>query len=90
MNRNYIEYGDDGVITIQGQHDVSWFEVRSERNNALTTSDLWMLSDRYDALTTEQQTELTDYRTLLRTLPNDYSTANDAADNFPTPPDWME
>jgi len=88
MNRNYIEYGEGGVITTQGQYDVTWLEVRNERDNALTNSDLWMLADRYAQLTEEQQTELVEFRQALRDLP-DYDTANDAADAFPTPLEWM-
>ena len=36
----------------------------------------------------EQQTELVEYRQALRDI-TDYEEVNDAADNFPTEPEWM-
>ena len=83
--------------------DVNWTEVRLERDEMLRRADIWMLVDRYTTLTDSQKTELTNYRQALRVLPQTYydeddfneetglgsKGANDAADNFPTPPDWM-
>ena len=48
-----------------------------------------MLADRYAQLTEERQTELVEYRQALRDI-TDYEEANDAADNFPTEPDWIK
>jgi len=78
------------VVTdgIESTVDMDWGDIYPIRIAYLIASDLWMLSDRFNALTTEQQTELTTFRQALRDI-TDYDTANDAADNFPTPPDWM-
>lgn len=77
--------------------NVNWGDVLSWRQGYLTTSDLWMLADRYAQLTIEQQEELTTYRQTLRDITDYYDEtdeetqgANAAADNFPTAPDWME
>jgi hypothetical protein len=75
----------DGIITLE---ECDWGFIDAERRMRFRQSDLWMLSDRFNNLTTEQQTELTTYRQALRDI-TDYDTANDAADNFPTLPDWM-
>ncbi len=48
-----------------------------------------MLVDRYNTLTTEQQNELATFRQLLRNITVDYSTPNEAAENFPDPPAWL-
>ena len=96
MDRNVTVFtGTD--ITSQYQQDVTWVDVRSERDEMLRMSDLWMLADRYAALSGAEQTELTDYRQLLRDLPATYydatdedtEGANDAADNFPVAPSWI-
>lgn len=68
--------------------DMDWSDIRSIRDGYLFDTDMWMLADRYNALTSEQQTELTTYRQALRDI-TDYATANEAADNFPQAPDWL-
>lgn len=102
MNRNVIVYDGNEIIQ-QYQEDVDWETVRAERDSMLETTDMWMLTDRYNTLTESQQTELTNYRQTLRDLPSVYfdetdfdeqtglgtKGANEAADNFPTPPDWL-
>lgn len=97
MDRNVTVFtGTD--ITSQHQQDVTWIDVRDERDAFLWASDIWMLADRYAQLTAGEQTELTDYRQALRDLPENYydatdedtEGANDAADNFPVMPTWME
>ena len=54
--------------------DVSWDELRENRNNELKDTDWWALKD----LTMSQAKK--DYRTFLRDMPSNYSTANEAAD----------
>ena len=54
--------------------EVSWEEVRILRNQELSQTDWWALKD----LTMSQAKK--DYRTFLRDLPQNYETANDAAD----------
>jgi len=76
----------NGVITLE---ECDWGFINDERIMRFRQSDLWMISDRFNNLTTEQQTELITYRQALRDI-TDYETANDAADNFPSEPDWMD
>ena len=80
-------YDADGNLTVESI-DVDWDLVRTYRDAWLKESDLWMLIDRYNTLSEEQQTELVEYRQALRDI-TDYEEANDAADNFPTEPEWM-
>ena len=61
--------------------DVDWDHVRSVRNDELAKSDWRAVSDR----TISQAWK--DYRQALRDLPQDYESANDAADNFPQRPE---
>ena len=73
MNRNSTVYdGDEIVESIQ--IDVTWNEVRKARNNALSDSDWRFMSDQ------SPSDEWIAYRVFLRDLPQNYDTANDAAD----------
>jgi phosphoribosylcarboxyaminoimidazole (NCAIR) mutase len=71
----------DGSIIETIQFDVTWVWVRHKRNAALTATDWTAVKDR----TMSQAWK--DYRTALRDLPQDYDSANDAADNWPVMPD---
>jgi len=73
MNRNYTQFHGKEIID-EGQHDVSWKEVRKERDKALTDSDWRAVKDR----TLPYEWKL--YRTFLRDLPGNYDSANEAAD----------
>ena len=61
--------------------DVDWDHVRSVRNDELAKSDWRAVSDRVlpDAWK--------EYRQALRDLPQNFESANDAADNFPQRPE---
>jgi len=61
--------------------DVDWDHVRSVRNDELDKSDWRAVKDRV------LPNEWKDYRQALRDLPQDYESANDAADNFPNRPE---
>ena len=76
------------VVTVIEVGDWEWLEVRHIRDSYLEASDLWMLSDRYTQLTTEQQTELTTYRQELRDI-TEYATANEGFENLPSEPIWF-
>ena len=80
MNRNWAKF-ENGVEIESGTYDVSWEDVRSTRNQALADSDWTAVKDR----TMSQAWK--DYRQALRDLPQDYESANDAADNWPQPPE---
>ena len=80
MNRiEEIYRGQELIETIV--KDVEWKHVRSQRDYELQQSDWRAVKDR----TMPQAWK--DYRQALRDLPQDYQTANDAADNWPVMPD---
>ena len=70
-----------GVLEEESQRDVTWDEVRAERDRELDSTDWRAVKDR----TMSQAWK--DYRKALRDLPQDHETANDAADNWPVMPD---
>ena len=61
--------------------EVSWDQVRAERDKALEDSD-WRAGKDVVLSTAWKE-----YRQALRDLPQDHAEANDAADAFPTPPE---
>ncbi len=73
----------DGVVSYI---DISWREVKSYRDMELSKSD-WRASS--DLILSE---EWKDFRQFLRDLPQNYETANEAADAFTEyekPDGWM-
>jgi len=70
-------------------YDVSWETFRESRNLALLATDVHMLADKYNALTTEQQASITAFRQWSRDATENYETANDAVDNWPQPESWF-
>ncbi len=80
MNRSWTIFDGDEVID-SGSYEVSWDRVRAERDQALADSDWRAVKDR----TMSQAWK--DYRQALRDLPQDHASANDAADNWPQPPE---
>ena len=80
MNRREVIY--DGVeLVSETFHEVSWTQLRSERDAELKHTDWRAVKDR----TMSQAWK--DYRQALRDLPQDHASANDAADNWPSPPE---
>jgi len=78
--RRFLIY--DGTTLLEdGMREVDWAEVRGVRDSELERTDHWALKDRV------MSQEKKDYRQALRDLPQDYDTANDAADSFPVMPD---
>ena len=80
MNRKVTRFAGAEIIE-EYFIDVEWPTIREKRNSALKESDWRAVSDR----TISQ--DWIDYRTALRDLPQNYDTANDAADNWPSPPE---
>ena len=60
--------------------------IRQIRQPLLEETDLWMVVDRYNSLSSERQTELTNYRQVLRDAP---ASADPFNPTFPTKPTWM-
>ena len=80
MDRTFTRYSGSEIVE-QGKYDVTWEQVRKERNQALLDSD-WRAGK--DVVLSNQWKE---FRDLLRTLPQRFDDAGDACDNFPVMPD---
>tara|TARA_B100001758_G_scaffold245977_1_gene260067 strand:- start:1821 stop:2072 length:252 start_codon:yes stop_codon:yes gene_type:complete len=74
VNRNHITYNHKGELIESVSKDVTWEEVREVRDKKLRQTDFWALKD----LTMSQAKK--DFRIFLRDLPQNYETANEAAD----------
>jgi len=85
--RNSIEY-NNGIRT-ETMEDIDWYAIREHRDAWLKFTDIYALSDINSGLTEEQKAEITVFRQQLRDA-TDYGTANEACDNFPQPPEWLE
>jgi len=71
----------EGNIIEQVMIDFTWEHVRQLRDAELAATDWRAVKDR----TMSQAWK--DYRQALRDLPQDHASANDAADNWPQPPE---
>jgi len=71
--RTVTRYAGSEIIE-QYQADVDWGYVRHKRDQELARTDWWAVKD----LTMSQAKK--DYRIFLRNLPQNYESANDAAD----------
>jgi len=80
MDRSWTRYRGSEIVE-QGKYDMTWQQVRRERDQALSDSDWRAVKDR----TMSQAWK--DYRTALRDLPQVHDDANDAVDNWPVMPD---
>jgi hypothetical protein len=60
--------------------------LRQIRTPLLEETDLWMAADRYNSLSSERQTEITNYRQALRDAPQSSDPFNPT---FPTKPLWL-
>tara|TARA_R100000329_G_scaffold54601_1_gene49810 strand:+ start:194 stop:355 length:162 start_codon:yes stop_codon:yes gene_type:complete len=49
--RNKVKIAADGTIT-ESTYDVDWETVRAERDGLLLSTDMWMLVDKFNSLTT--------------------------------------
>tara|TARA_R100000988_G_scaffold83056_1_gene46110 strand:+ start:256 stop:507 length:252 start_codon:yes stop_codon:yes gene_type:complete len=74
VNRTHTTYNHKGELIESRLKDVTWDEVREIRDKELKLTDFWALKD----LTMSQAKK--DYRIFLRDLPENYATANEAAD----------
>ena len=72
---------DGPTIISQHERDVTWSEIRNHREQLLEESDWRAVKDRV------LPNEWKDYRQALRDLPQNFDSANDAADNWPVMPD---
>jgi len=80
LRRTVTKCAADGSIISTYEDEVTWVQVRSERNQALADSDWRALKD------VTLPNAWKEYRQALRDL-GGFDTANDAADNWPVAPD---
>jgi len=80
FSRQVTIYDGDEIIS-QDDIDVTWRQVRSQRDADLASCD-WR-AGKDVVLSTAWK----DYRQALRDLPQDHAESNDAADNWPVKPD---
>ena len=81
MHRSYKVYAGADIIE-EGEHDISWEEIRETRDYYLKKTDWRAVKDRV------LPNEWKDYRQALRDLPQNFpNSANDAADNWPVMPE---
>jgi len=80
MYRNTRHYDGETLIE-ETFRDVTWEDVRFNRDKALADSDWTAVKDR----TMSQAWK--DFRQALRDLPQDHADANSACDNWPQPPE---
>lgn len=68
---------------------MDWDELRGMRDAELKRMDVYQLAIPYSLLTDAQKGELADYRQALLDLPNEYDTPEEAVENYPTKPSWL-
>lgn len=73
MNRKKIVYSGEEIVS-ENLFDIEWSFLRNERDVELVKSDWRFMSDQ------SPSQEWIDYRQFLRDLPQNYESANDAAD----------
>ena len=81
LMRRVVKCASDGSIISEYYDELTWVQVRTARDKALTETDWRAVKDR----TMSQAWK--DYRQTLRDLPQNHASANDAADNWPQPPE---
>jgi hypothetical protein len=79
MIRRWIKQSQ-GEVVEEGMYDVTWKQVRAERDQALLESDWRALKD------VVLSTAWKEYRQALRDL-GGFPSSNEAADNWPVKPD---
>ncbi len=82
-----ITFEADGVSSTTKVEALSWDDVRQERNLALSHTDKYTYADRWASLTTQQQTDISTFRSALRDIPQKYTKSEDVI--FPLLPSWL-
>jgi len=81
MQRRVVKCAADGSVVSEYYDNVSWLQVRVERDRALAESDWRALKD------VTLPNAWKEYRQALRDLPQVHDEANDAVDAWPVMPD---
>ena len=80
MDRNFTRYSGSEIVE-QGKYEVTWEQVRKERDILLSQTDWRAVKDR----TMSQAWK--DFRSALRDLHQDFEDAGEACDSWPVMPD---
>ena len=78
--RTHTVYSGDEIVEVR-ELTYTWNELRKFRDDLLDQTDWRAVKDRTMSQTWK------DYRQALRDLPQEYESANEAADNWPEPPE---
>jgi len=86
MSRRRIVYNGTEIIS-DTTIDETWDNLRTIRDMELERTDIWVTtSDRW---ADDEMATLLQYRQTLRDLPATYPNPNDAADNWPSRPEFL-
>ena len=77
-------YVNGGFLPKPRDIEAEWEVVRTQRDQLLTKSDIYVLPDRWNAMTLEEQTAWSEYRQALRDIPQVYDDPADVV--WPTKP----
>ena len=55
------------------QLEAKWHSIRVQRNNLLSESDSEVVSDKWENMTAEQKSLISEYRNFLRNIPQNFS-----------------
>lgn len=78
------QYIDGQFLPPPRDIEAEWAAVRTQRDQLLVESDIYVLPDRWAALTLDQQQAWADYRQALRDIPQNFSDPADVV--WPTKP----
>ena len=85
MFPSYDFDGDSWSISAATQSGLDWDSLRSDRDSLLSQTDFFMTMDYYnDKMTTQEQTDVKNYREALRDLPG--NTTDPTNPTWPTKP----
>jgi hypothetical protein len=65
-------YEDGQFLPKPRDIEAEWVQVRAQRDQLLSQSDVYVLPDRWASMTSEQQTAWSEYRQELRNIPETY------------------
>ena len=61
----------------ESQVEAKWHSIRVQRNNLLSKSDSEVVSDKWEQMSLEDKTKISNYRQALRDLPQNFSNPDD-------------
>ncbi len=80
-------FNADGELQSTTETDMPMNEIKYERGRYLQITDELLIPDRFEQLTTTQQSELKTIRQAWRDMPQNYTEENAV---FPTVPQWLK